>query len=162
MPTCGAKTPDNETKHIQRAVRITSYCATALDNAAIMALNDLAASQASAKQSTKDALVQLLNYLSTHPNAKIRCYESPMMLQMHRDTLHLSASKARSRAVGFFFLSDHTIRSNQSKLSDTIHVLCKIIKSMLRSAAESEISAAFLNTHEATPMKNVLEEIGHK
>ena len=102
MPTCGAKTqhaddtydmqpvlPENEIKHIQRAMCTTSYCASALDNTGIMALNDLAASQAPAKQSTKDALMQLLDFLSTHPNAKIRHYESPMILQMHSNASHL-------------------------------------------------------------------------
>ena len=81
--------PDNEIKHVQRAVDITSYYATSLDNTALMALNDLAASQAPAKQSTKDALMQLLDFLSTHPNAKIRHYESPMILQMHSNASHL-------------------------------------------------------------------------
>ena len=108
-----------------------------------MALNNLTTSQSLAKKSTKDALAQLLDYLSTHPNAKIRCYERPMTLQIHIDISHLSSPKARSRASGFFFLSDDPAQPNQAKLNGTIYVLCKIIKSALGSVAESEIVAAF-------------------
>ena len=63
---------------------------------------------------------------------------------------------------GSFFLSNNPVQPNQAKLNGAIHVRCKIIKSVVGSAAESEIASAFLNTHEATPMKNTLEELDHK
>ena len=85
-----------------------------------------------------------------------------MILQTHSDALHLSVPKARSRVVGLFFLSNNAVQPNQAKLNGTIHVLCKIIKILLGSAAESKIAASFLNTHEAIPMRNTLEEIDHK
>ena len=120
IPTYGAKIqyadntdemqptlPEHDIKCIQKAVGISSYYASALDNTALMALNDLAAAQAAAKQSIKDSLNQLLDYLATHPDAKIRYYESPTTLQIHSDASCLSAPKARSRAAGFFFLSNN-------------------------------------------------------
>ena len=61
---------------MQKAVGIKSYYAAALDNTALMALNNLAAAQATAKQLTEDSLCQLLDYLVTNHNTKIRYYES--------------------------------------------------------------------------------------
>ena len=93
-----------------------------------MALNDLAAAQSTVKRSAKGDLTQLLDYLSTHSNAKIRCYEIPMTLQIHSDASYLSAPKARSRAACFFFLSNNPAQLDQAKINGAIHVLCKIIK----------------------------------
>ena len=52
----------------------------------------------------------------------------------------MSAPKERSRAAGFFFLNDNAAQLIQSKLNGAIHVLYKIINSVLGSAAESEIA----------------------
>ena len=99
IPECGSKTqcadneddmqlvlPDDEIKCIQKVLGTTSYHDIALDSTAPIALNDLATSQASAKQSTKDDLAQLLDYFSTHPNAEIRRCEIPMTLQTRSDS----------------------------------------------------------------------------
>ena len=127
-----------------------------------MALNDLVAAQSTAKQSTKNSRVQLLDYLSTHSNAKIRHYKFPMMLQIYSDASYLSVPKARSRAVGFYFLSNNFARPSQAKLNGAIRLLCKIIKIVVGLAFESEITSAFLNTHEAIPIRCTLEELDCK
>ena len=70
VPTCGAKTqyadnndyeqtllPVNKMKFIQKAVGIISYYATALDNTSLIALNNLDASQSTAKESKKYDIV---------------------------------------------------------------------------------------------------------
>ena len=126
-----------------------------------MALSDIAASQAKATKSTMGALKQLLDYLTTHQKAETRYKESPMVLHVHSDGSYLSAPKARSRAAGYFFLSDNPIQPQQAKMNGTVHVLCKIIKSVLGSAAECEIASAYMNAQEAVPMRNTLEELGH-
>ena len=108
-----------------------------------MALNDLAAAQSTAKQSTKDALTQLLDYLSTHSNTKIRNYESPMMFQIHSDKSYILALKWRDRSAAFFFLSNNPAQSDQAKLNGAIRVLDKIIKRVVGSVSESEIASAF-------------------
>ena len=46
----------------------------------------------------------LLDYMATHPDAKIRYKASDMVLNVHSDASYLSAPKARSRAGGYFFL----------------------------------------------------------
>ncbi len=45
-----------------------------------------------------------LDYMWTHPDAKIRYSASDMILNVHSDESYLSAPKARSRAGGYFFL----------------------------------------------------------
>ena len=42
--------------------------------------------------------------MATHPNAVIRICASDMILNIHSDILHLSASRARSGAGRYFFL----------------------------------------------------------
>ena len=111
---------DSEIKCMQKEVSITSCYAAALDNTSLMALNDLAAAQSTAKRSSKEALKQLLDYVSTHSNAKIRHYESPTMLQIHSDASYLSVPKARSMSKVFFFLSNNPAQPDQAKINGVI------------------------------------------
>ena len=45
----------------------------------LVALGDLASEQTQGTQKTLDAIIQLLNYAATHPNATIRCRKSDMV-----------------------------------------------------------------------------------
>ena len=47
-------------------------------------------------------------------------------------------------------------------LNGPIHVIAKIIKLVMASAAEAEICASFLAAQESIPIKTCLEELGHK
>jgi hypothetical protein len=68
-----------------------------------MALNDIATEQTVATEKTKTAAGQLLDYLATHPDAKIRFQASDMILHIHSDASYLSVSEARSRLGGLFY-----------------------------------------------------------
>lgn len=122
--------PDSEIKHIQKAVSIASYHTAALDNTSLIGLNNLEAAQSKSTQSTKNAVVQLLDHLSTHLDGKIRHYKSSIILQIHSDVSYLSEPNARSRPKGFFFLTNNPVQPDYAKLNDAIHVLCKIIKTL--------------------------------
>jgi hypothetical protein len=69
-----------------------------------MAINDIATEQTAATEKTKTAAGQLLDYLVTHPDAKIRYQESDMIPHIHSDASYLSVSKARSILGGLFYL----------------------------------------------------------
>jgi len=114
-----------------------------------MALSDLASEQSLRIATSLDKVKKLLNYLATHPDTKIRYYESNMILHVHSDGSYLSAPKSQSRAGGFFFLSNNPINPDQAILNDTIHILCKILKNIMGSAAEVEIASAFVNCQDA-------------
>ena len=77
-PDTTAPLPLHETKTIQRIVGSFLYYARAVDNTLHTALNDIATSQASPTRKTKDATLMLMDYLHTHPDAKIRYHASDM------------------------------------------------------------------------------------
>jgi hypothetical protein len=60
----------------------------------LMALSTIAMSQAKPTENTMEHCIQLLNYLATHANAKIRSYVSDMIMNIHSDVSYLSESKA--------------------------------------------------------------------
>ncbi len=66
-----------------------------------------------------------------------------MILNVHSDASYLSASKARSRAGGYFFLGSIPRDSKPIIINDAIHITCIILKLVAVSAAEAELSAYF-------------------
>ena len=108
--------PTEEITHIQRIVGSFLYYARAVDNTIQTAVNEMAATQASSTTKTKDATIMLMDYLYTHPQAKIRYTASDMQLYVDSDAAYLVAPKAKSRIGGYFFIE--AIHINQK-----IHLL---------------------------------------
>jgi hypothetical protein len=69
-----------------------------------MTLNDIEREETTAIEKAKTAAGQLLDYLSTHPDATLRFHASDMILHTKSDASYLSVSKARSRLGGLFYL----------------------------------------------------------
>ena len=105
---------------------------------------------------------QLLDYLSTHPNATNRYRASDMILNIHSDASYLSQTKARSRACGHYFLGWIPQDDEPIKLNGAIFTLCNVLKWAVASAAEAELGALFLNCKEGQVMRTILEEMGHE
>jgi len=80
-----------------------------------------------------------------------------MVLRIDSDGAYLVAPKARSRAGGYHFLGDRS----GTLFNAPIYVLAKVIKNVNASAAETEISAIYLNAREATLFRQALEDMGH-
>ena len=150
------------TTRIREIVGVFLYYARAIDNTMLVALGTIASQQASATQATANAVVDLLNYAATHPDAIIKYFASDMVLYSHTDASYLSEAKARSRASGFFFLSDHPDKLNGlcPPLNGALHVLTGIMRNVLASAAEAETGSAFLNAQCAVPLRTTLHEMG--
>jgi hypothetical protein len=125
-----------------------------------MPLNDIATEQTTATEKTKTAAGQLLDYLATHPDAKIRVNASEMILHIHSDTSYLSVSEARSRLGGLFYLGYNP--PNENKLNWSILNVASVIKNVVASAAESEVGACFQSAQTAAPLSFTLLEVGHK
>jgi hypothetical protein len=102
---------------------------------------------------------QLLDYLSTHPDATIRYHASYMILHIHIDASYLSVSHARSRLDGLFFCGDTP--PNEDNLNGSILNMASV-KNMVASAAESEEGACFQNAQSGAPISITLIELGHK
>ena len=89
---------------IQQIVGSFLYYARAVDPTILMALSAIAAQQSAPTEETLARVNQFLDYMWTHPDAKIRYRASNMILNIHSDASYLSAPKARSCAGGYFFL----------------------------------------------------------
>ena len=111
-----------------------------------------------------DDLVWLLNYAATRPSNSITYIASDMCFHAHIDASYISTPKACSRAEGHFFFGYKPIQQNSpedTSLNGTIHVVYKIIKNVLGSAAEAEIGTCYINAHELLPIRVCAEEMGH-
>jgi hypothetical protein len=114
-------------------------------------------------------VTDLLNYCATHPDAVVRYHASDMALHIHSDASYLSVAKARSRAGGYFFLSDRlldpkhvpSIDSPPPRFNGPVLVNSTILKSVLASAAEAELGALFYNGKDGAALRTTLEEMGH-
>jgi hypothetical protein len=136
-------------QRIQQIVGSFLYYSRATDPTIPHALNKLSSQQSKATEETAKRAAQFLDYMATHPDAKIRYHASDI------------ASNARSRADGYFFLGSVPKDGQPIKLNGCINVLCTVLKLVAASAAEAELGALFLNAKEAKVMRITLEELGH-
>ena len=113
-----------------------------------------------------DEVQQLLDYLASNPNTKIRFHASGMILFIHSDASYLLVTKARSRASGVFLLSDPkpdtiTFSEYTPILNGFIFIMCKILRNIMALAAEAGYGALFLNGQSAVPIRTTLIEMHH-
>ena len=154
-------------KFIQEFVGVFLFYGRAIDSTMLPALGTIATHLHHAPYDTlKQKVDQFLDYAATHPDATIKYIASEMHLWAHTDASYLSETKARSRAGGYFFLSDKPalpIKADSPEPTPNmpVHVLCKIIDAVMSSAQEAETGAGFLNAKEAIPMRQALEDLGH-
>jgi hypothetical protein len=138
------------------------FYARAIDSTLLTAIGELATEQSEGTTTTMDKLAQLLNYCATNPDATVRFTASDMILAVESDASYLSVVKARSRAAGYFFLTNKPANPTDAlKPNGAVHVLCHIMREVLSSAAEAELGALFHNGKEACPLRIALEEMGH-
>ena len=89
---------------------------------------------------------QLLDYLVTLPNEKVKFYTSKIILNVHLDASYLSEPKAKSRVAGVYFTRDVPEDGKSLLLNENIFTVCSISKYVVASIAEVELGALF--THE--------------
>ena len=91
----------------------------------------------------------ILDYINTYSDTKIRFYASDMKIYIDSDAAYLVAPKAKSRILGFYYLSNNTTQ----KLNGPVLVECKLLKHVVTSSAEAEITGIFYNTQTAIELK---------
>ena len=84
-----------------------------------------------------------------------------MNLYIHTDASFLSEPNAKSRAGGYFFLSSKCSDPTKATHNAPIHVLCQILKNVLASASEAELSAMFENAQMGAIIRAILWDLGH-
>ncbi len=167
-PDLDSSTPLNKSQvtRLQQVIGTLLYYSIAVDPTMLVALGTIAAAQSNATDHTATAVVKLLNYAATNPDAVIRYKASGMTLYVHSDASYLSEPKAHSRAGGHFYLSDKpadpaSAPSQQPPNNGPLHTTSHILRNVMASAAESEVGALFVNSQEAIPLRYALEELGH-
>jgi hypothetical protein len=101
---------------------------------------------------------QLLDFAATQEPAVLTYRKSDMVLSIHSDASYLSEENARSRAGGHHYLSeDVPFPPNNG----AIHNVAEIIKSVMSSAAESELGSLYINARKGVVERQILEEMGH-
>eukprot|EP00804_Cyclotella_cryptica_P000090 CCRYP_013749-RA/>CCRYP_013749-RA protein AED:0.16 eAED:0.11 QI:0/0/0/1/0/0/3/0/1031 len=148
-------------KHIQQIVGSFLYYSRATDPTIAHALRELATQQAHATENTLKRCTHFLDYMATHPDARIRYYASDMVLNVHSDASYLSMRDAKRRAARIFFLGSIPKNNEPIRLNGAIAVLCMILKFVATSATEAELGDLFLNAKEAKIMRLTLKELGH-
>jgi hypothetical protein len=148
-------------QRIQQIVGSFVYYAQVVNPTILMALSAIAAQQSAPTEKTLARVNQFLDYMWTHPNAKIRYRASDMILNVHADASYLSAPKAQSCAGGYFFLGSIPQDAEPLIINGAIHITCTILKLVAALAAEAELGALFLNAQEDKVICLVHEELGH-
>jgi hypothetical protein len=146
---------------VQKIVGSILYYARAVDNTVLIGLSSIAAQQTKATKKTLARCHQLLDYLASNPDAKIRFYKSGMILNIHSDASYLSELKARSRTCGYFFMGEMPIDGHPISLNGAFHVSTQIMKFVVASAAEAELGALFRNCQDGIMFRTTLHNLGH-
>jgi hypothetical protein len=147
---------NDEIKQIQRVVGSILYYARAVDLTVLAALSTITSEQSKGTQQTMQKCKQLLDYLTTHPDATVRFHASDMILNIHS-----SKSKAHSRVCGHFFMGWKPDAMKPIKLNGAFFTLCAVFHFVVASEAEAELGVLFLNCKQASIFRVTLEELGH-
>ena len=152
------KLNDEKKKFVQQVTGTFLYYARCVDPTMLMALSAIAADQSAPTEKTMQKTLYFLDYVASHPDALLTFKASVMVLNVHSDASYLTEAKARSRAGGHFFMASDTTNNQHNA---PVHSIAQIIKNVMPSAAAAEIGALFINTRQAIPTRQLLEEMGH-
>jgi hypothetical protein len=163
-PICTDKTAlldDKGIKKVQQIVGSILYYARAVDMTVLMALSSIAVEQTKATVKTMARCVQLLDYLASNSDAKVRFHASNMVMNIHTDASYLSETKARSRACGHFFMGWLPKNGEPIRINGAFYVNTTILRFVVASAAEAELGALFHNCQDGIIFRQTLADLGH-
>ena len=108
----------------------------------------------------------MLNYAARHPESITRYHASGITIHIQIDASFLSEPGAKSRAVGYNYLSmalayPKKAPPNQPPLNGPIHAECTNMRNSLASEMESELGALFVNCQRGAVTYMALIEMGH-
>eukprot|EP00957_Ditylum_brightwellii_P064689 4909734-Ditylum_brightwellii.AAC.1 len=135
---------------MQQVLGTLLFYAHAVDLTMLVAINSITAQQAAPTENTTIAIVYLLNYVATHPDAVIHYSASGMVLHIHSDASFMLESCTRSQAGGHYFCSNTTkdpanATEDEVPLNGPVHSVCEIMRNVMASTVEADVSALFIN-----------------
>ena len=89
-----SKVNPERVKVVQQVIGGVLYYARAVDYTVLASLSSITSKQSQATEGTEKKVQQLLDYLSTRPDAAVQYYASDMVLNIHSDASYLSESRA--------------------------------------------------------------------
>ena len=87
--------------------------------------------------------MQLLDYLASNAEAKVRFHAFNMIMNVHSDVSYLSKPLARSHTCGHFFMGLIPKDGEPIILNGAFHVSTQIMRFVVASAAKAELGAMF-------------------
>ena len=153
----GEPLAENKIRHIQRVIGKFLYYGRAIDITMQHAINNIRITTAKATTTTEKTVKHFLDYAHCNPDAELIFRASDMILQTDSNAAYLVAPNAQSRAGGYHFLG---LKDNK-QFNGAIYVLAKIIKNVVTSTMEAEISALYENAQKTVEFRCVLEDMGH-
>ena len=126
------------------------------------ALNAIGSEQAKATETTRMWSNWLLDYLATHPNAKIRYWQSDMRLIIHSDASFLVEWDAKSNYGGYFYLEWNQNDDEPQQINGAVYISASLLPLVAILVAEAELGGKFYNTKKGKILRLTLEEMGWK
>jgi hypothetical protein len=148
-------------KRVQKVIGSIIYYARAVDMTVLMALSAIAVKQTKVMVKTMGKCIQLLDYLASDSEAKVRYFASDMIMNIHLDTSYLSETGARSRACRHFFMGWMPKNGEPVKINGAFYVNATILKFVMASAAEAKLGALFHNCQDGKIFRQMLANMGH-
>ena len=145
------------TTRIQATVGTFLYYARSLDHTILVASNSLGTTQSKPTKATNISADRLLDYLATHPEPALKYTKSGMVLYVDSDAAYLVEPGAKSGAGGYYYLVDY----HNPKINGHVYYFCTLIKTIMSSAAESELDALFLYSTTLISIRHVLKDTGN-
>ncbi len=143
---------------IQEVTRVFLFLARAVGLTMLTPLSALASEQATPTEQTMQNCLQFLDYAASQEEAIVTYRASNMKLAIHSNASYLSEPKSRSQARGHIFMAGtEEIPTNNGSVLN----ISQIIKTVMSSAVEAELSALFINAKMVVSMQRTLEELGH-
>ena len=122
-----------------------------------MALSEIVLQQEAATERINQAITQLLDHVATYPNDGIIYRYSDMILANHADAAYLNVIKARSRVGAHIMLIEN---DPVPSYNGPILTISQIIKYVMSSASEAELSRLFITAKDMAPIQHTLIEMG--
>eukprot|EP00804_Cyclotella_cryptica_P026022 CCRYP_018184-RA/>CCRYP_018184-RA protein AED:0.09 eAED:0.06 QI:0/0/0/1/0/0/4/0/369 len=126
-----------ESLFVKEVIGVSCYYPQAVHCTMLTALGSLAAQQANPNQTTIKHVTQFLDYTASHPDTMVTYWASDM-------------GPAVSTSLDAFPPNNGAVLT-----------ISQIIKAILSSTAEAELGDLYINSQQAIPLWQLLEEMGH-
>jgi hypothetical protein len=121
----------------------------------------IAIEQTKETEMTMGQCMQLLDYLASNQEAKVRFHASEMIMNIHSNVSYLSEKGAQSCTCGHFFMGWMPKTGEPIKLNGAFHTNLSIMRFVVALVEEAELEALFHNCQTRMIFRQTLADLGH-